>query len=714
MITQTLNGVWQYRVGKGEYKEKQVPYSTLAVGLSQCKRFFDLQRTSEKIFLRFDRITYKASVTLNGKIVGEMGPYCEYTFDVTDFVMEKNNELIVDVEDISPIFGPTAGWENFGGICGDVTLLYSSALYIENVFFHTQLLNGYKDANYTLDITFGNKKCGTYCVKLSKDNKVVDEYTAKTTDTSIVRSVKNVDLWSPENPALYRLSVTLFSENKEVDSYECNVGFREFTCSRHRFQLNGKDIFLQGVCKHEMQEDYGHCVPIEKVEKEFERIKKTGCNFVRLVHYPHDKKVLDLADRLGIMVSEEPGLWWANTADPEVYKGSMETLARIVTRDRNHPSIVFWLCFNECRFTEKFLIDAVKTCKKYDSTRLVSGANCMSLEDTIKYYNLCGFDFYTMHPYHPNFSLAQKCAQTLVDKPLMFTEWGGYFVYDNPHLLTDFIKSMYALYLQNNDEGALAGNTFWYWGEVNDFTRGGEACVDGMLKEGLVDSNGNPTLIFDAFVKAWKDVKKINKYEDLYEFFRVGEEINKTPFTCAVENDFECIKKENFLSLERFYERERTRNTVIGPALQKEEVCGMYKTPFVVYNNKSVTFVGCEKGETLTILGATSFLGGYPVTGEYGEDGATITVHYEDGSKDGFTMQNGVHFTTAVTSLASSRIVPIAEKTQAFARFSYDKNFENYIINRLDFKVNPTKRVKKVEFTSANNGYNILIYGVFL
>ena len=58
--------------------------------------------------------------------------------------------------------------------------------------------------------------------------------------------------------------------------------------------------------------------------------------------------------------------------------------------------------------------------------------------------------------------------------------------------------------------------------------------------------------------------------------------------------------------------------------------------------------------------------------------------------------------------------MPIAEKAQAFARFSYDKNFENYIINRLDFKVNPTKRVKKVEFTSANNGYNILIYGVFL
>ena len=49
--------------------------------------------------------------------------------------MPKNNELIVDIEDISPVFGPTAGWENFGGICGDVTLLYSSALYIENVFF---------------------------------------------------------------------------------------------------------------------------------------------------------------------------------------------------------------------------------------------------------------------------------------------------------------------------------------------------------------------------------------------------------------------------------------------------------------------------------------------------------------------------------------------------------------------------------------------------
>ena len=63
-----------------------------------------------------------------------------------------------------------------------------------------------------------------------------------------------------------------------------------------------------GVCRHEMIGAYGHTVPDAIVEADMRRIKENGCNFVRLVHYPHNKKTLEMADRLGLMVSEEPGL----------------------------------------------------------------------------------------------------------------------------------------------------------------------------------------------------------------------------------------------------------------------------------------------------------------------------------------------------------------------------------------------------------------------
>ena len=143
------------------------------------------------------------------------------------------------------------------------------------------------------------------------------------------------------------------------------------------------------------------------------------------------------------MVSEEPGLWGSDTSLPEVANGSLEVLKRTILRDRNHPSIVFWLCFNECKFTEKFLADSATVCRKYDPTRRVSGANCMTNEETLYHYNKCKFDFYTMHPYSDTFKRSKTSAEILHDKPLLFSEWGGYHVYDNPHLLLDFMSEIW-------------------------------------------------------------------------------------------------------------------------------------------------------------------------------------------------------------------------------------------------------------------------------
>ena len=167
-------------------------------------------------------------------------------------------------------------------------------------------------------------------------------------------------------------------------------------------------------------------------------------------------------------------------------------------------SLIAFISFNECDFEEGFLKDAVKICRENDPYRLVSGANNMPLLDTKKYYTLCGLDFYTMHPYSETFDLAREAAEILCDKPLMFTEWGGYYVYDNPHLLTDFLMSMHHLYKCNK----LAGTCIWYWAEINDYNRGGAACVDGVLKEALVDFDRKPNLIYYSFCNALAEMEK--------------------------------------------------------------------------------------------------------------------------------------------------------------------------------------------------------------
>jgi len=707
-LTQSLNGVWQYRIGKGKFVEKEVPFSELPVGHSEVERYFDLSFDTDKVFLKFDGITYFATVFLNGVKIGEMLPYSEYLFDVTEIVMPKGNFLTVEIEDISPEFGPTEGWGNYGGIIRDVNIVYKNSSYIKDVFFHCDLKDNYKNADYTVEIDAIGEN-SEFQITLTEKGKIVDQNTS--TD-SFSNSLESVKLWSPDEPNLYDLTVKMFENGELVDEYTCQVGFREFKCERHRFLLNGRPLFVQGVCRHEMIENSGHTVAEEMIEKDLKMIKETGCNFVRLVHYPHCKKTLEIADKLGLMVSEEPGLWWSETQEKAVADGSLEVLKRTILRDRNHPSIVFWLCFNECKFTEQFLIDSANVCRKYDPTRLVSGANCMSNEDTLKYYNICGFDFYTMHPYSDTFARSLESAKILNDKPLMFTEWGGYFLYDNPHLLRDFINEMYALYKNNSEDGALAGASFWYWGEVYDFGRGKPACVDGVLKEALVDFHRNPTLIYDTYKQAWSDVALEYDLTSEYYYNQISDVKDLTPIKINSEIKVsDLILAFSNKEPEKF-NRMRGRQVSVGPILNKTEINGILKKPIFVSNESNIEISVGKNVTTISVLGLTSPMA-YPIIGALGEEFGCVTVTYTDGRKSKYPLRNGYEISTVFTTIGSSRINPIAVEAPRFAEFGYEKNFENYVINKFDIKFDGTESIKSINFASLTQNNGFLIYGVF-
>lgn len=706
MAVQSLNGIWSYRIGKGKFTDIAVPFSRLAVGHSECERSFDLEHSAEKIFLKFDGITYAAKVFVNDTFVGEMGPYCEYKFDVTDILFDKNNHIRVELEDIEPKFGPTAGWENFGGIIHGVELLYLPARHIEDVFFHCELTNEYTSAEYTIELTASADDC-EFKAELLYGDKLVSECTGEVSVGAAHGRADGIKLWSPQSPELYRLQVTLLHCGRAIDTYTCAVGFREFKCSKHRFMLNGKPLLIKGVCKHEMFGDSGHCPTEEQIRFDLQMIKDTGCNFVRLVHYPHSKRVIEIADELGLMVSEEPGLWWSDTSDPEVANGALEVLKRTILRDRNHPSIVFWLCFNECIFTEQYLIDCAKQCRRYDPTRPVSGANCMSNEDTLKYYNLCGFDFYTMHPYSQTFDRSREAAELLTDKPLLFTEWGGHFVYDNPKLLGEFINEMYKLYLANSDSGALAGACFWEWSELNDFNRGKPACIDGNLAEGLVDKYRKPTLIYDKFKESLHSLGR-EYVEGFWIEYENDEGIAAKPLVPKNDKAFSAV-----LTAVNKAEQEgnstRKRVLVNGPRL--DGVAGLSDIPVVVRDG-DVFELDCDiTTDELKLYGLTDMLKGYPLGGNYGEEAAELAIHLEDGSKLVFTLKNGIDITTVYELHESSRINPIAESSARAAVFGYEKNFERYVLNKAIFQLGGTKHIKKLSVTSKNNGYAFLLYG---
>lgn len=711
MKIQSLNGTWMRRIGCGAEQEQQVPYSTLAVGRSACRKVFDVEGEFTRLFLKFDGITYHAKVTLNGELLGEMLPYSEYEFEITDRVHKCGNELTVELEDLQLSFGPTAGWENFSGIIRDVSLVYRNENYLSDVFFKSTLTDDYQNAAVRVEVQTDKATDGHFEIRLLDDTgcEILNyDQTAGVTEEQLVKGIK---LWSPETPTLYELCVTFYEGEREMDSYRCQVGFRSLTCERHRFLLNGKHLFLKGICKHEMIGNSGHVVSYEQIEEDMRMIKSTGCNFVRLVHYPHCKATVEIADRLGLMISEEPGLWWSETAHEEVAGGSLEVLRRVILRDRNHPSIVFWLSFNECRFTEKFLVDSANICHELDPTRLVSGANCMSNEDTLIYYNKCRFDFYTMHPYSPSFERVQKSAQMLCDKPLLFTEWGGHYVYDNPGYLRESIRKMAALYHQNSDEGALAGAFLWCWADYNDFNRGAP-CVNGELFEGIVTMDRKKHLCYDAFCEEIAKIEEPPAPSDyLYTALSTvsGEalpcESAGADFGQMVANVAEEVRALPFHA-------QRQRKLKVGPKLEREEVKGMSATPTVLGNGGKLVYTCGHMIGRITLLGLTSLCKGYPIGGELGEEAAQLKIVYADGEQT-YALRNGREVTTVFSTIASSRIDPVADLAPRFAEFSYDQNFEKYVINRLELPIDAGKTVERVEIASLDHDYQLLVYGVF-
>ena len=326
-VKQSLNGWWDYRIGDGAFTKKRVPYSALPVGRSECVLIFDRESNArnKRAFLVFEGITYEAGVNLNGKFLGKMLPYCEYRFEVTDLLTEKGNILSVEIKDIEPAFGPSEGWENYGGIIRDVYLEYTYTIFAEDVIWSNTLSEDYDIAGCCVKIALNGisnteeiarNSVKTKAVLRDDCGKIVGE--GESHDGNIAFVVEEPKLWSPKTPNLYTLQCIVFEGEQEMDCITQKVGFKDFKTKGKRFYLNGEPFFILGVNRHDLWGKAGHTLSEDQMQKDLRMIKDNGMNYVRLVHYPHNKRILEIADEIGLLVSEEPGLWWSDMHNQEI------------------------------------------------------------------------------------------------------------------------------------------------------------------------------------------------------------------------------------------------------------------------------------------------------------------------------------------------------------------------------------------------------------
>ena len=736
--TQCLNGWWDYRIGQGRYCKKQVPYSDAPVGYSECRLEFDLDRAHEnkRVFLVFEGITYRAEVNFNGKDLGEMLPYSEYRFDVTDDVKKTGNVLSVEIYDTSVYFGAGEGWENYSGITRDVYLEYTEQSVLENVFWHSHVTEDLSSADCVVEITSDIRDAGLSCdiTLLDPAGKAVYSETKAISEklTEVRFAHENPILWSPDAPILYTLQVKLNRGETVCDTYTTPIGFKHLVTKGNRFFLNGEPMFLLGVCRHEFWGDNGHMITDEQIEEDLRIIKDLGCNYVRLVHYPHRKITVELADKLGLFVSEEPGLWWDDMTDQTIVDASLDVLRRTILRDRNNVSVAFWLSFNECKFTPEFIRDSAATCRKYDPYRLVSGANCMDIPMTKKYFKECGFDFYTMHPYCYSPHDMRIYGKELTDMPLVFTEWGGWYIFDDPYHLTRQIEEIARLWHNaphvENGGGALAGASFWMFSQMYEINRAAPVCYGGLQHEYLVDRFRRPSLNYDVFKKEFKRL--------MQKEWEPERSLDVIPFACSgalrtlplssyktelQQATWEAVMTEAKKPIPKFYHGDRrTRNMTLGPTVPFEirsigdlPVDLEYR-PLVVAKDCALDIAVGDSADTLHLIGMTSLAYGYPTDGAYGDEAIRLNVRYTDGTEDTHIFRNGFEITTACSWYGPSRINPVAANAPRALYFINDPDRERFVANRLALCVCKDKKIASLHFEALTEQYNLLLYGITL
>ena len=727
---QSLNGVWDYRIADGEFTKKTVPYSDLSVGFAECRLSFDASALAEhkRAFLVLEGVTYGADVTLNGRLLGTMLPYCEYRFEVTDLLLAEDNLISVTVKDIDEPFGPAEGWENYSGIIRDVYIEYTEESIITDVFWHSSLSEDFKSADCVAEIKSerADGKMIALTVINDKWETVRTEYAECADEVKLELRLDGVSLWSPDSPTLYMLKVEIFDGDSTLDAYECRIGFKDFRTKGKRFYLNGEPIFLTGVCRHDTYGDSGHVMSREQMYTDMKMIKDLGANYVRLVHYPHHKHIIEIADELGLFVSDEPGLWWSDVSNTEIFNRSLEVLHRTVIRDRNHVSIAFWLSFNECIFTPEYIKASGEVCRASDPYRLVSGANCMNDEMTKRYYKECGFDFYTMHPYSSATGRLMNSANALDDMPLLLTEWGGYFVYDHPNQFEYFVRTIVDLWHNTEDKPVVTGAAIWCWNEMYEFNRAAPACRDGVLREGLVDIYRKPNMCAKLYKELFAEIKDPRKPScklTVSEFEADGTPVSITALT---ETDGQRAAYERAMDkarepIPRYYHAgHKLRIMRQGPVLPEgikslgRLPVSLSSRPFVVDADESFSLSVDKTVEKLYLIGGTSMPHGFPIGGEFGERAATLTLTYEDGETVALPLRNGRELTTATAWFGPSRINPVASGAPRALKFIWNMDGEHYIANLLTVKTDKSKKLSSVSVGIENREYNFFIYGVTL
>lgn len=342
---------------------------------------------NKNVSIEFGGVYMNCTVYVNGTELGTHPyGYTPFAFDLTDYLNYDGTDNVIAVEVNHQV--PSSRWYSGSGIYRSVNLVVTDNIHVKRygTKVTTPDLESQKGGNVTVNIETEVKneddESATVEVKNTVYNSSDEEVSTAVSDSITIdansestisqsTAVNNPSLWSTTSPNLYYVKTEILKNNKVVDEYTTDFGFRYFNFDRDTgFSLNGQKMKLKGVCMHHDQGALGSVANYNAIERQVKKLKQMGANAIRVTHNPASDELLEICNKEGIMVIEEAFDGWARSKNGNTYDYSQYfntkigsnnkimdgsssmtwaefDIKQMVDRGKNNPCIIMWSLGNE-------------------------------------------------------------------------------------------------------------------------------------------------------------------------------------------------------------------------------------------------------------------------------------------------------------------------------------------------------------------------------